>query len=169
MARPRNDDREMSSREMDDREASTLDDEEYRPAGDLNGFTPPEHPGEHFRWVARGKDDEGRYRSRVAEGYRPMKFEDRPDFRPWKNLLLAGVVQPTDVVTQNHDLILMVVSEKQADKRNAYFRRQTERQVESASPALEQQPGMPGKINVQSSMGLERHGRRPPKEVSFGE
>lgn len=168
MPRTARNDRELSTREMDDREMSTLDDEEYRPAGDLEGFTPPSGPGEHYRWVARTKDDERRYHKRIAEGYRAVKYAEHPEFRPWKNLIAAGAVQPDDVVTRNADLILMVNSAQYVRKRTAYYGEQNRRQVEGAAPTIEQQPMMPGNIDVQSRVSLESH-RRQPRETSFGD
>lgn len=135
--------REMQSREMTDREADELTQfEEFRDPHNLDYMTPPASAGEHLRWVATGQKNVSKERARIMSGYRPVKYGEYPNHRPFKNLIRVGTVAPEDVVTNGHDLTLMRVSQRYVESRTAYFRRQSSDLLRSATDQVpRQEPG----------------------------
>lgn len=179
---PRNQDREVSTRDAEDREADEFSSfEEYRDPNNLDYMTPQPRAGEHLRWVATGQKNVSKERARIMSGYVPVKYEDFPDHRPFKNLLAASVVQPGDVVSNGHDLTLMRTSLRYVASRTAHMARQSRDLVRSAHDQVPRQE--PGgvllddsdpdlrKLRAQTGVSPEttverrRSGRR---DVSFG-
>lgn len=163
------DDRGLSTRDMSDREAMELDEVLFRDPNNITAMTPEPHAGEHLRWVAKSKSDEGRYRSRVAQGYRAVKYNEFPEFPPYKNLIVAGAVQPDEVVMHKDDLILMACSDRLAQRRSGHYADVAHRQNIGAHRVgdMPNVPGMPLTDDSQSSTNVQRV--RRPREASFGE
>ena len=79
---------------------------------------PAGYPGEVNR---KTPTDEGAYRSRVAQGYRAVRYSDYPEFPPYKNLISAAAVQPDETIMHKDDLILMMCSERYAFQRGRQY------------------------------------------------
>lgn len=159
--------RALSGRETEDREWEILKNQEFIPASDLNYFTPPPRDEEHLGWVARGDRNATRERRRAAEGYRPVRYGDYPEFRAFKNLLAAGSVKPDEPVTFGDDLILMRIPQPLIDRKRAYYAKQADDQMRGAYGIQEvaRERGITLVDQTRSERSLERHGGR---EVDFG-
>lgn len=163
------DERSLTDRTMSDREATELDEVLFRDPNNLTAFTPPARAGEHLRWVRKTPTDEGAYRSRVAQGYRAVRYSDYPEFPPYKNLIAAAAVQPDETIMHKDDLILMMCSERYAVQRGRHYGELAHRQNVGAHQASEipQMRAMPLTDASESSTTLQRV--RRPREASFGE
>ena len=158
------DERSLSDRTMSDREATELDEVLFRDPNDLMAMTPPARVGEHLRWVSK---EESKYRSRIAAGYRPARYSEYPDFRPYKNLIAAAAVGADDVVTHKDSLVLMTTSEKLAAQRTRHYGELAHRQNIGAHQAsdIPRERAMPLTDASEHTTQLQRV-RRP---ASFGE
>lgn len=158
------DERSLGDRAMSDREATELDEVLFRDPNDLNVLTPQARAGEHLRWVSR---EESKYRSRVATGYRAVRYSDYPEFSPFKNLISAAAVAPDDVVTHKGDLVLMAVSATLAAQRNRHYGEIAHRQNVGAHQVADipMERAMPLTDQSEHSTNVQRV-RRPAK---FGE
>jgi hypothetical protein len=153
------DERSLSDRSMSDREATELDEVLFRDPNDLMAMTPPARAGEHLRWVSK---EESKYRSRIATGYRPARYSEYPDFRPYKNLIAAAAVGADDVVTHKDNLVLMTTSEKLVAQRTRHYAELAHRQNVGAHQAVDipRQPGVPITDASEHSTDIQRV-RRP--------
>jgi len=125
----------------------------WKPPSMLDAPKPP--PGYKFRWIreaTRGQDDKSNMSKRIREGYEPVRAEDYPDFEAptvdsGSNIGVIGV----------GGLILAKVPVETVDERNAYFKEQTQTQMEGVDQNYmrESDSKMPikgGDINRQSKV-----------------
>lgn len=162
-------DRAVTGRETEDREWEILRNQEWHSPSDLQNFTPPPRPGEHLGWVAKGDRNATRERRRIAEGYRPVRYGDYVDFRPYKNLLAAGTVSPDEAVMFGDDLALMRIPEELIAKKRAHIARESADQIRGAYgiQGTPREAGIKLVDQTRTERSLERHGQ--PKDVSFGD
>jgi len=153
------DERSLSDRTMSDREATELDEVLFRDPNDLMAMTPPARAGEHLRWVSK---EESKYRSRIATGYRPVRYSEYPEFRPFKNLIAAAAVGADDVVTHKDNLVLMKVAARLVEQRTRHYAELAHRQNVGAHQAVDipRQPGVPITDASEHSTDIQRV-RRP--------
>lgn len=158
------DERSLSDRTMSDREATELDEVLFRDPNDLMAMTPPARAGEHLRWVSKEED---KFRARIANFYEVVSYSDYPEFVPFKNLIAAGAVQPSDHVTHKSSLVLMRVAEKRAQQRTRHYGELAHRQNIGAHQAsdIPRERAMPLTDASEHTTQLQRV-RRP---ASFGE
>lgn len=158
------DERSLSDRTMSDREATELDTVLFRDPNNLEALTPTPGQGEHLRWVSK---DEGKFRSRVASGYRAVRYSEYPDFPPYKNLIAAAAVSQDDVVTHKDALVLMKIPAKIAEQRTRHYAELAHRQNIGAHQAsdIPRERAMPITDASEHSTQLQRV-RRP---AQFGE
>ena len=158
------DERSLSDRTMSDREATELDEVLFRDPNNLNAMTPPARAGEHLRWVSK---EEAKYRSRVATGYRPVRYSEYPDFPPYKNLIASAAVAQDDIVMHKGDLVLMKVSATLVEQRTRHYEGLAHRQNVGAHQAVDipQERHMPFVDRSEHSTNIQRV-RRP---AQFGE
>lgn len=158
------DERSLSDRTMSDREATELDEVLFRDPNDINAMTPPARAGEHLRWVSK---EDGKYRARVATGYRAVRYSEYPEFPSYKNLIAAAAVGPDDVVTHKDSLVLMRVPAKLAEQRTRHYAELAHRQNIGAHQAsdIPRERAMPVTDASEHSTQLQRV-RRP---AQFGE
>ena len=163
-------DREMSTRDTEDREWDELSFSEFRDPNNLDYMTPPPKSGEHLRWVATGPKNVGKERSRASVGFRPVRFQDYPEFRPYKMLLASGSVQPDDAVSNGHDLTLMRIPARYAEARDAFMANKSRdlvQGVHSQHLARAEHGVLMVEESEPTKTNIERR-RRPGRQASFG-